>query len=386
MYYINNYPQHLELTMPCDYNELPHDGIRTLSPYIPGKSADELAQEKGFTEIIKLASNENPLGCSPYALSALANLNDRDIANYPMSSNHPLRQKLADKLNIDTQMLILGNGSDSLFYLLLTCFALHTNKHILTHDVAFIAYTVQAKTLGIPVITTPLKPNWQVDINALVKACTEQTALIFIANPNNPTGQLISHAEIAYLLENIPLTTLLVLDEAYYEYLNPCDQGGAIDLLHKHQNLIITRTFSKAYGLAGLRLGYAIANPQIIALLYRIQLPFVVNTAAHAAADAALSDTEFLEKSIQLNRQGLIQVHNGLMAIGIKPLSSVGNFIMFDCGKKAISIYQALLDYGIIVRPLNSYGLNNYLRVTIGTNQQNNRFLDSLAIEFKELE
>lgn len=371
--------------MPCDYNELPHNGIRTLAPYVPGKSADELARERGFTDIIKLASNENPLGCSPHVMSAIANLSARQVANYPMSSNHPFRQKLAKKLGVDEQMLTLGNGSDSLFCLLLTCFALHTDKHILTHDFAFSSYAIQAKTLGIPVVSAPVRDNWEVDIDALIGTCNQKTALIFIANPNNPTGLFVSHAEIERLLKNIPITTLLVLDEAYYEYLNPADQSYSMHLVNNHQNLVITRTFSKAYGLAGLRLGYAIANPQITALLYRIQLPFVVNITALTAANAALDDTDFLANTIQLNKQGLLQMRNGLIDMGVALLPSSGNFVTFNCGRDSMPIYQGLQDYGIIVRPLHPYGLNNYLRVTIGTNEQNTCFLNILANQLKEL-
>lgn len=371
--------------MPCDYNELPHNGIRTLSPYVPGKSADELARERGFTKIIKLASNENPLGCSRRVIEGLANLDERQIANYPMSSNHPFREKLASKLGVDAQMLTLGNGSDSLFCLLLTCFALHTHKHILTHNLAFSSYAIQAKTLGIPVVSTPVDDNWLVNIDALIAATNDQTALIFIANPNNPTGQFVSKTDIQRLLESIPITTLLVLDEAYYEYLDPADQLYALELLNKHQNLVITRTFSKAYGLAGLRLGYAIANPQITALLYRIQLPFVVNIAALTAANAALDDTDFVEQTIHLNTQGLTQMRNGLIAMGISLLPSNGNFVTFSCGCDSMPIYQGLLDYGIIVRPLHPYGLNHYLRVTIGTIEQNTQFLDVLSNQLKRL-
>ena len=366
--------------MPCDYDQLPHAGIRNLVPYVPGKSAEELAQERGLTDIIKLASNENPLGCSPLVTQALANMSGKKIATYPMSVNHPLRQKLANRAGVSTEMITLGNGSDSLFCSLLTCFALHNNKHILTHDYAFSSYAIQAKTLGIPVVSTPLKSNWDVDMDAMINACNEKTALIFLANPNNPTGVLINQKGIEHLLNSIPVTTIVVLDEAYYEYCR-LGLGPTIPLLNKHPNLVITRTFSKAYGLAGLRLGYAIANPQITALLYRIQLPFVVNIAALTAGFAALDDDEFIQQTIQLNEQGLEQVQLGLSALGLTQLPTATNFITFDCNTDSMPIYQGLLNYGIIVRPLHPYGLNTYLRVTIGTQEQNKRFLETLATE-----
>jgi len=367
--------------MPCDYDQLPHAGIRNLVPYVPGKSADELANERGLTDIIKLASNENPLGCSAYVLQALANLSGRQIATYPMSVNHPLRQKLADKVGVNTEMITLGNGSDALFCSLLTCFALHNDKHILTHDYAFSSYAIQAKTLGIPVVSTGVKSNFEIDIDAMIAACNENTALIFMANPNNPTGLLVNQEEIKRLLDNIPATTVFVLDEAYYEYSSKLGLGSTKDLLTKHSNLVITRTFSKAYGLAGLRLGYAIANPQITALLYRIQLPFVVNIAALTAGFAALDDDDFIQQTAQLNAQGLKQMQHGLDALSLAHLPTSGNFITVNCKTDCMAIYQGLQDYGIIVRPLHPYGLNTYLRVTIGTREQNIRFLDKLSTE-----
>lgn len=390
--------------MPCDYDQLPHPGIRTLAPYVPGKSADELTRERGLTDIIKLAGNENPLGCSPLVKLVLADLSGKQIAAYPMSVNHPLRHKLAEKLGVDTDMITIGNGSDSLFCSLLTCFALHNGKHILTHDYAFSSYAIQAKTLGIPVVSMAVKPNWEVDIDALIDACDLNTALIFIANPNNPTGLMICQEDIIRLLDNIPETTIMVLDEAYFEYafevLHPatCSRdpeilhkssgsreqiagGRNAELLKKYPHLVITRTFSKAYGLAGIRLGYAIANTQITALLYRIQLPFVVNITALTAGYAALDDDDFIRQTIQLNNQGLIQMQLGLTALGLTHLPSAGNFITFDCGEDSLGIYQRLQDYGIIVRPLHPYGLNQHLRVTIGTQDQNTRFIDTLSKE-----
>lgn len=365
--------------MPCDYDTLPHHGIRTLQPYVPGKSSDELAREKGLTDIIKLASNENSLGCSPCVVDALAHLTAHQIASYPMTINHPLRQKLSDKLCVDSSMVILGNGSDSLFGLLLTCFALHTDKHIMTHDYAFSSYAIQAKTLGIPVISTPTKANWDIDVDVMISQCTEKTALIFIANPNNPTGLLVPQSDIKRLLDNIPSSTLLILDEAYYEYLSITEKINSIDLLKKHTNLVITRTFSKAYGLAGLRLGYGIANSQITAMLYRIQLPFVVNIAAITAASAALDDEDFLKKTLQMNASGLQQIQNGLDELGLKHIPASGNFVTFNCGTDSMPIYLNLQNEGIILRPLHPYGLNNYFRVTIGTHKQNTRFIEMLS-------
>lgn len=362
--------------MPCDFHLLPHAGIRTLKPYIPGKSADELRNQRGDgTPIIKLASNENPLGCSPLVTEVLAKLSPSQIAAYTISAIHPLNKKITDQLALEAGMVILGNGSDLLFTLLLTCFALHNDKHMMTHDLAFISYSIQAHTFGIPVVSTPLKNNWQVDIPAMVSRCTEKTALIFIANPNNPTGLLIPAADIEYLLKNIPTTTILVLDEAYYEYVNETDRLNTLSLLAHYPNLVITRTFSKAYGLAGLRLGYAIACTPIIDILHRAQLPFTVNRGVLEAASAALEDTEFLKLSITNTVNGLKQLQQGLERLGLSYLPSSGNFITFDCKIDTGPLYQALLQRGIILRPLHPYGLNHYFRVSVGTQQQNSLFL-----------
>ena len=369
--------------MPCDYDALPHVGIQTLMPYIPGKSADILTREKGITNITKLAGNENPLGCSPLVTEVLSRLTGHQLATYPMSINHPLREKLARKWGVDLSMVTLSNGSDSLFCLLLTCFALHTGRHILTHDYAFSSYGIQARTLGIPVMISRVHDNWAVDIDAMIASCNEKTALVFIANPNNPTGLRVSDSEIERLLKAIPASTILVLDEAYCEFDRNHRQASSIELLNTYPNLVITRTFSKAYGLASLRLGYAIAHPQITALLYRIQLPFAVNIAAMIAADAALDDEGFIQQTIEMTEHGLKQLQAGLNTLRLTCESTTTNFITFDCGTDSMTIYHALQEHGIIVRPLHPYGLNHYLRVTIGTEEENNRFLDALSIILK---
>jgi len=369
--------------MPYDYNTLPHAGIQGLHPYVPGKAVDALC-EKGFSNPIKLASNENPLGCSPNILDAFTHLTPHDIATYPISRENPLRARLAEHTGLDQEFVILSNGSDILFHLLLECFALHTGKHVLTHDYAFITYEVQANTLGIPLRKMPLKPNWEVDIDAIINACTEKTALIFLANPNNPTGLLIQPEQIERLLNNIPENTLLVLDEAYHEYTPPNMQSHAKAWLHKYPNLVITRTFSKVYGLAALRLGYALANPEIIALLHRIQLPFTVSQPSMLAGIAALNDQSFVEASIELNQKGLIQVKQALDKLDLKSLPSACNFITFDCGCNAVELDKHLQARGIITRPLNPYGLTQHLRVTIGTFEQNTRFLNALPLCLKE--
>lgn len=383
VFFLQNTSQ-LREYMSINYHLLPHPGIQSLAPYIPGKSAESLAKEQGLSNIIKLASNENPYGCSPDVLQSLSALTGIQIATYCTSQQHALRQTLADFLHIDHDMLVLANGSDTLFSLLLNCFALHHNKHVLTHDYAFITFAIQAKTLGIPLVSTTLKPDWQIDIDAMIEQCSDKTALIFIANPNNPTGIRTPDTEIKRLLDHIPKSTILILDEAYFEYVDH-KTDLILELAH-YPNLIITRTFSKAYGLAGLRLGYAIGNPAIISLLHRIQLPFIVNYATLSAGMAALHDQAFVEHSVVENQKGLRQMVAGLDALGIQYLPSCANFITFSCNKDAMPIYNALQQQGIIVRPLHPYGLDNYLRVSIGTPEQIKRFIDTFALIIKNKE
>jgi histidinol-phosphate aminotransferase len=368
--------------MICDFNNLPHAGIQSLVPYAPGKSIDAVALEQGLSKVIKLASNENPLGCSPAVLNALAQLKTQDLALYPLSTQHLLHQKLASFLGIDADMLTLGNGSDALNPLLMICFALHRNKHILTHEKAFIAYEIAAKSLGIPVFKTPLLPHWQVDLAQMIAQCNESTGLIFLASPNNPTGVMFSQENIEKLLAAIPASTLLVVDEAYHEFVEPKLQ--LLPLLAKYPNLLITRTFSKAYGLAGLRLGYLIAQPQIIRILHRVILPFSVNQLALLAGSVALDDQDFIEKTVNNNRQGLKQLADGLQALNIPFIPSQANFITMDCQRDAVRLYQLLQEQGIIVRPLHPYQMQHYLRVSIGTAEQNSYFLDKIKEIYHE--
>lgn len=364
--------------MLCDYQALPHTGIQTLHPYVPGKSIEELAREAGLTDIIKLASNENPLGCSSLVKETLAKVSGQYIATYPAPALHPLMKQLSQHLSVDESQLTLSNGSDFIYTLLLNLFALHQNKHMLTHDKAFLTYQIQAQTLGIPFKLTPLLPNWKVDINAMINACKADTGIIFIANPNNPTGVLVTDEDIRHLLNNVPASTIVLLDEAYYEFAFPNGEPAGLALLNDYPNLVITRTFSKIYGLAGLRLGYAIASPAITELMKRIQLPFMVNQIALAAGCSALADQDFVRETLALNATGMEHMRQGLAALQLAQLPSACNFITFDCGRDAIGVYQNLLQKGVIVRPLGAYGMPRHLRVSIGTPEQVARFLDTL--------
>ena len=364
--------------MNINFQDLPHEGIRKLVPYKPGKAIEELAREKGITDIIKLASNENPLGCSPKALAELRALSPYTLATYPSPLNHPLMERLAAKHQVSEAQVFLRNGSDFIYTLLLNAYALHQNKHILTHDYAFSTYAIQARTLNIPVRSAAIHADWSVNIDNLLAQCDEQTALVFIANPNNPTGILSNAQDIERLLHGLPKHTILVLDEAYHEYAAKEFAANSIDWLSNYPNLIITRTFSKIYGLAGLRLGYALAHPDIISILKRIQLPFTVNQAALAAGYAALSDEDFLHRSLLLNTEGIAQMRKGLDELNIEYLQSACNFLTCNACEDTSRLYNFLLDKGIIIRPLHAYAMDNYFRVSIGTQEQNTRFLCAL--------
>jgi histidinol-phosphate aminotransferase len=369
--------------MTVNFHHLAHPGIQTLIPYKPGTSIDELAREKGLSDIIKMASNENPLGCSPLALEAIRTMSPHLLATYPSPINHALFPKLAQKLKLNTNQLFISNGSDYIFNMLLTCFGLYNNKHILTHDYAFSTYAIQAHSLNIPVHSVPVDSNWHVNIHHLIQACSTQTSMIFLANPNNPTGVLIQQKELKYLLEHIPQETLLVIDEAYFEFASSHMSCNSIEWLDQHPNLVITRTFSKIYGLAGVRLGYALAHPSIIELLHRVQLPFTVNLVALTAGHAALDDEEFIRKSLESTKEGMKQMRHGFDKLGIHYLPSTCNFLTFDCKEDSMNLYNYLLDRGIIVRPLHPYKMNQYIRVTIGTQEQNTRFLNALNNYYK---
>jgi len=363
--------------MSYDYRLLPHEGIQTLSPYIPGKSIDSVCREYGLNHVIKLASNENPLGCSPHVLERLREITPSLLATYPAPLEAPLNGQLAEINHVSTAHITLSNGSDPLFPLLMTCFALHRGKDVLTHEHAFMSYAIQAKTLGIPLKITSMLPNWQIDIQQIIEKTTEKTALIFIANPNNPTGGFSSEHQIRQILNAIPEKTLLVLDEAYHEYLTH-SSFNSMGLIHDYPNLVITRTFSKAYGLAGLRLGYAIAHPSISALLKKAMQPFTVNTLSLIAASAALEDPLFLQQTIALNQSSIHFIKTSLEKANFTYLPITANFITFDYQKDATLGFTNLLKQGIITRPLHAFGLPHHIRISSGTMADSQRLGEAL--------
>ena len=350
--------------------------VRAIAPYQPGKPISELARELGLREvdIIKLASNENPLGPSPRALAA-AEAALHDIALYPDGAGFALKAALSSKLDVASNQIVLGNGSNDVLDMAARAFLSPGTSAVYAQH-AFAVYPIATLTVGAAGIEVPAV-NYGHDLAAMRHAIRDDTRVVWVANPNNPTGTFLPWAEIEAFLHEVPSHILVVLDEAYGEYLPPQDRFDTVSWLARFPNLLITRTFSKAYGLAGLRVGYGLGNAAVIDLLNRVRHPFNVNLIALAAAEAALSDTEFLARSDALNRAGMAQLEQGLDALGLAHVPSKGNFLLVKVGDAA-RVNTALLQRGVIVRPVANYGLPEFLRVSVGLAVQNTRFLEAL--------
>ena len=361
--------------MSCDFVALSNPGVQALQPYQAGKPAEELERELGIRDIVKLASNENPSGPSPAAVSAVqAAL--AGLTRYPDSNGYYLKQALSQRFSLATDQLTLGNGSNDLLELVARAF-LREGVEAIYSEYAFIVYPLVVKACGATGIRVPAR-DYGHDLDAMADAVTEHTRVIFIANPNNPTGTLLTRQAFQQFMGRVPERVLVVLDEAYSEYTDQADTPDGLSLTSTYSNLIVTRTFSKAYGLAALRVGFAVANPVVTDLLNRVRQPFNVSSVAQAAAIAALSDREYLARTVSLNRLGLQQMQAGLAALGVSYIPSAANFITLDCEKDALPVFQALLEQGVIVRPLGVYAMPQHLRVTLGTETENQRFLDAL--------
>lgn len=359
-------PDQLQLAVP---------GVQQLSPYQPGKPIEELERELGITNSIKLASNENPLGPSKRALdAALSALTNSTL--YPDASGIELKRALNKHFDIPIEQITLGNGSNDLLELIARVF-IRPGDEVVFSEFAFIVYPLVTQACGGSAVVTPAKAFGH-DLVAMAKAITENTRLVFLANPNNPTGTVFSKAELLAFMSDVPEHVIVVLDEAYTEYLTEQGMPNGLSLVAEFPNMIVTRTFSKAWGLAGLRCGFAFASPVITDLLNRVRQPFNVNMAALAAATAVLDDEHYLIESCRVNRAGLQQFYEGLTALEVNYIPSFGNFVCIDLGRDAMPIYQALLLKGVIVRPVGIYGLPNHLRVSIGLEHENDRFLKAL--------
>lgn len=351
--------------------------ITRLKPYHPGKPIEEVKRELGLTDIIKLASNENPLGPSPKAVAAIQEAANK-VAFYPEGAAPALRTKLAAKLGVTEEMLVFGNGSDEILHLLCETLLLPGECEIIQGDPSFSMYEICATLANVCVKKVPLT-GFTHDLEAIADAVTPETRLIFIANPNNPTGTVVTQSRIERFLDRLPGQTFAVFDEAYYEYVEHPERADLLPLIREGRNVMVTRTFSKAYGLAGLRVGYGIARPEIAGLLNRARSPFNVNLIAQAAALAALEDTEHLRASVETNSAGKKQLYAGLARLGIPYVPTEANFILIDISPRGSQeVFDALLRKGVIVRAGAGLGYPNHIRVTIGTREQNDRFLSAL--------
>lgn len=364
--------------MTCDLINLATPGVAGLQPYQPGKPVEELERELGISNIIKLASNENPLGPGVKAKQALSAVDD--LSRYPDGNAHNLKMALAKRHAVDAKQITIGNGSNELLELI-TRAIVRPEHEIVFSEHAFAVYPLVTQAVGAKAVVVPAK-NWGHDIDAMRAAITDDTRIVFIANPNNPTGTWLCKVSLRNFLEACPKHVIVVLDEAYFEYVEDDDYPNAIQWVNDFPNLLVTRTFSKAFGLAGLRIGYGISHPDIADLMNRVRQPFNANSLALRAAEAALNDNEHLQQSVSLNKNGMQQLQQVFDDMGLTYIPSVGNFICVDvqgAGSTGMEIYNKLLHEGVIVRPIANYGMPHHLRITIGLEHENEKFIHALA-------
>ena len=358
-----------------NYTELAPVYIRAIAPYQPGKPIAELERELGISGIVKLASNENPLGASPKAVAAMHEA-IKTIALYPDGNGFELKDALMKRYGVAHAGIVLGNGSNDMLELAARAFLTVGDKAVYSAH-AFAVYPLATQAVGATGISVPAI-NFGHDLKAMLKAAVDnQAKLVFVANPNNPTGTFLTADELLQFMRALPANILVVLDEAYNEYLPEECRYDSVAWLKEFPNLIISRTFSKAYGLAGLRVGYAFAHAQVADMMNRVRQPFNVNSVAQAAAVAALQDEDFVRRTNELNRRGMEQITAGLRKLGLEYIPSYGNFISFKIGD-GMKMYRRLLELGVIVRPVASYAMPDYLRVSIGLETENDKFLSAL--------
>lgn len=348
-----------------------HPDIQSLSPYVPGKPIDELQRELRLARVIKLASNENPLGPSPKAVAALAGANDT-LHRYPDGGAYRLRQAIAERWKVTSEQVILGNGSDEILGLLARTFLAPGDEAVMA-DHTFVIYRMEVTAAHGKPVVVPLV-NWTHNLEAMTQAVTPRTRLLFICNPNNPTGTTVPAEAISRLMAKVPRDLIVVFDEAYYEYVRDPQFPDTIAYVKEGRNVIVLRTFSKIYGLAGLRIGYGITTPEINNYLNRVRPPFNANSLAQRAALAALGDDEHVARSRTVNAAGMEQLGNGLKALGFTPIPSEANFLYFDVKRDGRQVFESLLREGIIVRHIEG----TMLRVTVGQFDENTAFLQAL--------
>ncbi|MCC7005787.1 MAG: histidinol-phosphate transaminase [Ottowia sp.] len=358
------------------------DYVRAIAPYVGGRPIAEVAREFGLDpeKIIKLASNENPLGFPNSARIAVQEAL-ADLARYPDGNAFALKQALEKKFSVLPTWLTLGNGSNDILELVARA-CVQPGQGVIFSQYAFAVYALATQAIGGIAKVTPAK-NYGHDLSIMLSAIDDTTRLIYLANPNNPTGTWLPPDEVASFLAKVPSRVVVVLDEAYTEYLPQAQRGNSIDWVRRFPNLLVSRTFSKAYGLAGLRIGFGVAQPVLTDLLNRVRQPFNVNSLGQVAACAVLDDEDFLARSAQINAQGYVQITDAVRKMGLEYVPSSGNFVLIKVGKQnagaGMRVSQALLKLGVIVRPVANYDLPEHIRVSIGLPQENNIFLDALT-------
>ncbi|HEX9398602.1 MAG TPA: histidinol-phosphate transaminase [Anaeromyxobacter sp.] len=352
--------------------------VASLTPYVPGKPTEEVEREYGVTNVAKLASNENALGPSPRAVDAAREAAAK-VSLYPDGAAFYLRNALAAKLGVEPREVFVGNGSNELIELLVRTFVLE-GEEVLTSAQSFIAYKLAAQAHGRTLVEAPMKARFHYDLDAIKKLLSRRTKLVFLANPDNPTGTWFSEQELLPFLDAVPKDTLVVLDEAYVEFVDAPGFQDALALRRKYPNLVVLRTFSKIYGLAGLRLGYGVARPEVVEYVDRVRAPFNVNLVAQAAGVAALDDAEHVERSRALVREERPFLADGLKGLGATVVPSQGNFVFAEFpGRPGKDLFEALLREGVVVRPMGGYGFPMAQRITVGLRGENQRCLAALA-------
>lgn len=362
------------MTRPLEASASPH--LSGLIPYVPGKPIEEVEREYGIRDSVKLASNENPLGPSPRALEAVrAALGE--LHRYPDGSGYALCRALAAHWEVAPEMLVLGNGSNELLELVGRVFLSPGDEAVYAQQ-AFVVYDMVAQITGARKVTVPLRA-FAHDLAAIRAAITPRTKLVFLANPNNPTGAAVAPGELEAFLADVPDEVVVVLDEAYYEYMPEAGRVEALRFVRQGRRLLVLRTFSKIYGLAGLRLGYGIGPAPLVGLLHKLRAPFNTNSLAQTAALAALGDAEHVARSRAVNAEGLAHLTAELTRMGLSVAPSAANFLLVDVGRPGPAATEALLRRGVIVRPMVGYGFPTHLRITVGTPAENARCLAALA-------
>lgn len=358
--------------------ELALPGVRGLQAYEPGKPVDELERELGLTNIIKLASNENPLGASQKVIDAITSALS-ELSRYPDGNGFALKQVLADKHGVTTEQVTLGNGSNDILELLTRAFVSPENEVVFSQH-AFAVYPIVTQAVGAKAVIVPAK-DWGNDLDAILTAITDKTRVVFVANPNNPTGTCVGGSRLKSFIKKVPEHVLVVIDEAYFEYAQELfpDYESAEHYLSESPNLIVTRTFSKAYGLAALRMGYSLSSPEIADFLNRVRQPFNVNSLAMTAAITALSDTKHLSDTLAMNETGIEQYHQACIELGLEWIPTAANFISINVKQNGRDVFEKLLQHGIIVRPVDNYGMPDFVRITVGSEEENQRCIEALT-------